>query len=86
MFVSEASVQEPGKRTGDQEDNHSNEANAFDLLLVDHVQEMIMAEICFLSQHAKYVMHFEYSYAQKPHDSEHQTNLRDNSQSRAGHC
>jgi hypothetical protein len=31
-------------------------------------------------------MHFEYSYAQKPHDSEHQTNLRDNSQSRAGHC
>ena len=77
MFLSEPYVHEPGKHSGDQEDDHQNEVNAFDLLLVDHAQEMVMAEICFLPQNAEYIMRFKYSDAHEPQNGEHQTSLRD---------
>jgi hypothetical protein len=60
VFLPEPYVQEPGERARYQKDYNQNKVNAFDLLLIDHAQEMVMAKICLLPQNTKYVMHFEY--------------------------
>jgi len=63
MFLPEPYVHEPGKHTRDQKDNNQKEVNAFDLLLIDHIQEVVMTEMGFLPQDAKHVVHFEYGDA-----------------------
>jgi hypothetical protein len=44
-----------------------------------------MAQVRFFPQHAKYVMNLEYNEAHEPDNREHQTNLRNSSESRSVH-
>ena len=72
-------VHEPCKDPRDEPEDNENEIKAFDLLLIDHAQQMIVAKICFLPQNVKYVMRFKQSEADEPQNREHQTDVRDSS-------